>query len=335
MSVILTCNAGSTNTKLAAFDAKTLKCLDRIQARNEKEAVAWIGARGKRGISGMAHRVVHGGRLFRDHAPITKQAMEKLQTLTHLAPLHQPTALKLIREARRLYSDVPHIACFDTGFFYDLPAVETRLPLPRSFYKDGLRRYGFYGLSYRSILNSLPADIARQRIVIAHLGGGSSMCALRNLKPVASSMGFSTLDGMMMGTRPGALDPGVLLHLLDEYKMTPQELRELLYHGSGLKGVSGFSQDMKALLASKRPEAKEAVALYCHSAAKQLAALLPSLGGLDMLVFTGGIGENASEIRERIYEQLAWLGGFSAIMLPSDEEAVMAHICRQNLGAGS
>lgn len=311
MSIILTCNAGSHNTKLAAFDAESLRCLGELETQSEAEALTWLCANGERDVAVFAHRVVHGGQHFAQHTLLNDQVIRQLHGLTSLAPLHQPPALKLIRETRKLYPNVPHVACFDTGFFHDLPEREKRLPLPRKFYREGVQRYGFHGLSYQYIAQALPlhaGDVADGRVIVAHLGGGSSMCAMHNRKPVASTMGFSTLDGLMMGTRPGTMDPGILLYLMEQYRMKPTELSEMLYNECGLKGVSGVSANMETLLGSKKPQAKEAVELYCHLAARQLAGLIPALGGLDVLVFTGGIGQHQATIRRRICDQLSWLG---------------------------
>jgi len=276
--------------------------------------------------------VVHGGREFTHPEIITDDVIAELKTYIPLAPLHQPAAVKLIEETRKLYPDVPQIACFDTAFHHTMPEIERRLPLPRKFHDEGLMRYGFHGLSYQHIAEVLPEfagkKLAHGRVVVAHLGGGSSACAMKDLKSVASTMGFSTLDGLMMGTRCGALDAGVVLHLLAEKKMSVSEVTELLYHQSGLKGVSGISGDMQELLESKSAAAQEAIELYCHLAAKQIAGLLPALGGLDALVFTGGIGENATAVRERIADLFRFIGDFPVYVIPTDEEKVIADACR-------
>lgn len=354
-NVIVTCNTGSHNTKLAVFDAATLRCLGELQTHSEMETLAWLCATGERNIVAIAHRVVHGGKQFVQHAHINDEVIRQLHSLDPLAPLHQPQALKLIRETRKLYPDVLQIACFDTGFFHDVPDIEKRLPLPRRFHSKGLQRYGFHGLSYQYIAHSLAMHVgekAKSRVIVAHLGGGSSICAMHHGKPVASTMGFSTLDGLMMGTRPGTMDPGVLLYLMEEYRMKPSELADMLYNECGLKGVSGQSANMETLLTSKKPHAKEAIELYCHLAARQLAGLIPALGGLDVLVFTGGIGQHAPQIRQRICDQLSWLGicidsntddalhglisdstsDVTVYVIPTNEARVMAEECQYYLG---
>ena len=325
--VILTCNAGSSNTKLAAFDAATGERIGHTVAHSTAEMLGWICSSGAHGdIRAVGHRVVHGGRDLTHPTRITDDVRAGLERLIPLAPLHQPAALHLIDEARKLYPAVPHVACFDTAFHATMPEMERRLALPRRFHDEGVMRYGFHGLSYQHIAAVLP-DIAGEnaegRIVVAHLGGGSSACAMRDRQSIASTMGFSTLDGLMMGTRCGALDAGVVLHLLQEKKMTAQAVSDLLYRDAGLRGVSGISADMRELLASPAGEA-----LYCYLAAKQIAGLLPALGGLDALVFTGGIGEHAAPVRDRIIEHLRWVGDFIVHVIPTDEEIVIAEACK-------
>ncbi|WP_373085650.1 acetate/propionate family kinase [Sneathiella sp.] len=328
-SLILTCNAGSNNTKLAAFDANTLQRIDDASVHTAEEAAEWL--KGKEGVVSIAHRVVHGGRAFIHPERLTNQVITQLTELIPLAPLHQPAALKIIAAARKQYPDVPHIACFDTAFHHTMPEINRRLPLPRKYHDEGLVRYGFHGLSYQHIADVLPEQAAGKiigRVIAAHLGGGASACAMKDLESMDSTMGFSTLEGLMMGTRCGALDPGVLLYLLETDGMPLPALSDLLYHNSGLKGVSGISDNMRELLQSTAPCAIEAVELYCTLAAKQIAGLVPSIGGLDALVFTGGIGENAKPIRERIIARLRWIGDFDVYVIPTDEELVMARACK-------
>jgi acetate kinase len=331
MSIILTCNAGSSNTKLAAFDINTLERKGHTLTHTMAETIEWLCAIGTLDISVIGHRVVHGGQSFTHPEILTPDVVEKLEFYTPLAPLHQPASLRLIAEAQKLYPKVKHIACFDTAFHSTMPAIERRLPLPRALHDEGIQRYGFHGLSYQHIANLLPeiaGKKARGRVLVAHLGGGSSACAMKDLKSVASTMGFSTLDGLMMGTRPGTLDAGVVLHLLKEKKMSAADVSQLLYQESGLKGVSGISSDMRELMTSTQPAAREAVDLYYYLAAKQIAGLLPAIGGLDALVFTGGIGENNPEIRERMTDALRWAGDFSVHVVPADEERVIAQACQ-------
>lgn len=329
---ILTCNAGSNNTKLAAFNAETLEQVDHASVHNADEARAWL--RGHTDVVAAGHRVVHGGRTFTHSEHITDEVVKKLTEFISLAPLHQPAALKIIEAMRELYPNIPHIACFDTAFHHTIPDINRRLPLPKIYHDEGLLRYGFHGLSYQHIADVLPdhaPDIATGRVIVAHLGGGASACAMKNLESVDSTMGFSTLDGLMMGTRCGVLDPGALLYLLEEKGMPVPVLSDLLYHNAGLKGVSGISDDIRTLLDSETLPASEAVELYCTLAAKQIAGLLPSIGGLDGLIFTGGIGENAGSIRDKIAARLRWIGDFSVYVIPTDEELVMAQACRKEM----
>lgn len=331
MTVILTINAGSSNIKLAVFDTKTLERKGHSTVPDMAEAEAWICSAGEMGIVAVGHRVVHGGRKFTQPEVLNDKVIAELEKLIPLAPLHQPAALKLIKEARNLYPNVPHIACFDTAFHHTMPEIERRLPLPRAYHERGIQRYGFHGLSYQHIAEVMPKELKDKRVIVAHLGGGSSACAMQGGKSIASTMGFSTLDGLMMGTRPGALDAGVVLHLVQEKGMKAQEISDLLYKNSGLKGVSGISADIRELLASKKPEAKEAVELYCSIAAKHIAGLIPALGGADAFVFTGGIGEHQAQVRDSILSRLKWLGDVPVHIIPTDEELVMAQACRQTL----
>lgn len=323
---ILTCNAGSNNTKLAAFDTHSLEQVDHASVKMADEAIAWLKTH--EDVVAIAHRVVHGGRDFTQPERITDEVVKQLAALIPLAPLHQPATLKIIEAARAQYPHIPHIACFDTAFHHTMPDINRRLPLPRKYHDEGLIRYGFHGLSYQHIADVLPDYTTKERVIAVHLGGGASACAMKDLQSMDSTMGFSTLDGLMMGTRCGALDPGALLYLLQEKDMQLPVLSDLLYHNTGLKGVSGISDNMKELLNSKTPSAIEAVDLYCTLAAKQIAGLVPSIGGLDVLVFTGGIGEHAAAIRDKITMRLRWIGDFDVYVIPTDEELVMAKACK-------
>jgi acetate kinase len=267
----------------------------------------WLGA---------GHRVVHGGTRFSTPVRVDGALLKELASLIPLAPLHQPHNVAPIEALQTLLPTLPQVACFDTAFHATQPEIATRFPLPEKFWQAGLRRYGFHGLSYEAILHALPAAAGGipSRLVIAHLGNGASMAAVRDGKCVATTMGFSTLDGLVMGTRPGAIDPGALLHLLRD-GMTREELERLLYHESGVKGVSGLTADMKTLLESADPKPKLAIDLYCYRIARELGSLAAALGGLDALVFTGGVGENATAIRARVCADAAWLG------LQLDDEA--------------
>ena len=330
--LILTCNAGSANTKLAAFDTQTLARVAHTVSHDVTETSAWL--RSHSNVAAVGHRVVHGGRDFTQPTRVTDTVLATLATYIPLAPLHQPAALRLIEEARSLYPHAPHIACFDTAFHHTMLEIERRLPLPQHFHDEGVMRYGFHGISYEHIASALPGiagERATGRVMVAHLGGGSTACAMRDLRSVATTTGFSTLDGMMMSTRCGALDPGVILYLLAEKKMSAADVSCLLYKESGLKGVSGLSGDMPVLLASDLPAAWEAVELYCSLAAKQIASLLPTLGGMDALVFTGGIGEHIAPVRDRITGLLRWIGDFPVYVIADNEEQVIAKAC-QNFG---
>jgi acetate kinase len=212
-----------------------------------------------------------------------------------------------------------------------MPEIEKILPLPKIYYDSGIKRYGFHGLSYEYISSALPENLKNKRVIVAHLGNGSSVCAIREGKSVATSMGFSTLDGLMMGTRAGALDAGVLLYLLQQKQMSTAKIETLLYKESGLLGVSGISSDMRELEASTNPQAKLAIDHYCHIAAKHIASLIPSICGMDALIFTGGIGEHSANVREKILSQLAWLGKIETLVIPTNEELVIARACKKLL----
>ncbi|MDB2415215.1 acetate kinase [Rickettsiales bacterium] len=328
--IIITCNAGSTNTKLAAFDAETLERKGHSTSYHAAETSEWLCSVGSLGtVTAIGHRVVHGGFEFTQPTRITPDVLDKLKSYIPLAPLHQPAAIKMIEEAQKLYPDVPHIACFDTAFHHTMLDIQRRFALPQKFYDEGVVRYGFHGLSYQHIAETMPEH---ERVVVAHLGGGASACAMKNRQSVASTMGFSTLDGLMMGTRCGAIDAGVLLYLLQEKNMTAEQLSNLLYHESGLKGVSEISGNMQELLANKAPAAKQSVELFCSMAAKEIAGLIPALGGLDALIFTGGIGENAAPVRDNITALLRWAGDFSVYTIPTNEALVIVQAC-QSLGS--
>jgi acetate kinase len=258
------------------------------------------------------HRVVHGGSLYTAPVLIDASVIEELRRLVPLAPLHQPHNLAAIASLSKLHPNLTQIACFDTAFHHTQSEVAAAFALPRSITAQGIRRYGFHGLSYEYIASVLPDVLgpiaADGRVVVAHLGGGASMCAMNRRKSVATTMGFTALDGLPMGSRCGSLDPGVVLYLIQQNGMTAQAVSDLLYHSSGLQGVSGISDDMRTLLASDDPHAAEAVALFVYRICRELGSLAAALGGLDALVFTAGIGEHAPEIRRRVCKQAAWLG---------------------------
>lgn len=262
-------------------------------------------------IVAVGHRVVHGGGIFRAPQRIDAALIARLEAFCPLAPLHQPHNLAAIREIARMAPHLHQVACFDTAFHHAMPAVATRLALPRRFAEKGLRRYGFHGLSYEYIarrLGEIDPGLAAGRVIVAHLGNGASLCAMRDGAGIDTTMGFTALDGLMMGTRSGALDPGAVLHLQLQEGMSARQVEAMLYGQSGLLGVSGVSGDMRVLRASADPHAKEAIELFVWTVARHMAALIGSLEGLDGIVFTAGIGENDAAIRSAICARMAWAG---------------------------
>lgn len=303
-------------------------------------------------IAGVGHRVVHGGLEFMAPTRVDAEVLERLRRYEPLAPLHQPHNLAAIRLMLERLPGVPEVACFDTAFHRTIPEVAQLFALPPRFAAAGVRRYGFHGLSYEyvaSVLPGLDARAAAGRTVVFHLGNGSSMCALAAGRSVATTMGFTAVEGLPMGTRTGAMDPGVLLFMIDELGMSVREVERLLYHESGLLGMSGVSSDMRELLASDAPAARQALDVFVYRARRELGSLVAALGGLDAVVFTAGIGENQPEIRRRICADAAWLGlefdesanaghgprisapgsRVAAWVVPTDEEAMIArHVAR-------
>ncbi|MDE1964763.1 MAG: acetate/propionate family kinase [Xanthomonadaceae bacterium] len=267
---------------------------------------------GDRRLAAVAHRVVHGGSKYFAPVRVDAAVLADLRSYIPLAPLHQPFALEAIEALLGLHPDLPQVACFDTAFHHTVPKVEQMLPLPRALWDEGLRRYGFHGLSYAymaTVLAERYGDDARGRTICAHLGSGASLCAMHGLRSVATTMGFSALDGLMMGTRCGALDPGALLYLMQIRGLGVEQVGHMLYHASGLLGVSGVSPDPRELLPREdEPPVREALALYVRRIVREIGALAAVLGGLDMLVFTAGIGEHNAVIRERVCHALGWLG---------------------------
>ena len=262
-------------------------------------------------IASVGHRVVHGADRYAAPVVLAPADVDALAGFIPLAPLHQPYNVAGIRALSALLPGVPQVACFDTAFHMTQPALARRFALPRRLSEAGIKRYGFHGLSYEYVARVLPQHLGAKadgRVVVAHLGNGASMCAMHQRKSVATTMGFTALDGLMMGTRCGAIDPGVLLHLLEFHRMDAAGLTKLLYKESGLLGVSGVSQDMRTLLDSAAPEAAEAIELFCYRIARELGSLAAALGGLDALVFTAGIGEHAAPVREQVCRQAEWLG---------------------------
>lgn len=307
----------------------------------------------------IGHRVVHGGPDYDTHVAVDDDVLAKLEVLIPLAPLHQPNNLLPIRAIRATQPDVLQVACFDTAFHRGHPEVADRYAIPEQLYQEGVRRYGFHGLSYEYITQSLPTlapEIAGRRLVVAHLGSGASMCAIRDGRSLDSTMGFTALDGLPMGTRPGQLDAGVILHLITHKGMTADAVQHLLYHDCGLKGLSGIGNDVRDLLASGDPRAKLALDYFVYRAALALGSLSAALEGLDAVVFTAGIGENSPVIRQSICRKACWLGieldeaangatdatgarlistGASRVkvyVIPTDEERMIAHHTLEILG---
>lgn len=308
----------------------------------------WVQAHlGAETLVAVGHRVVHGGPEYDRPMRVTDDLLAALGRLTSLAPLHQPHNLAPIRAVAAVRPGLPQVACFDTAFHHGMARVATRLALPRNYEAEGVRRYGFHGLSYEYIARRLRETapvMASGRVIAAHLGNGASLCAMRNGRSVDTTMGFTTLDGLVMGTRCGTLDPGVILYLQQAHGMEAAGVERMLYQQSGLLGVSGISSDMRALLTSRERRAAEAIELFVFRIAREAGALASSLAGVDGFVFTAGIGENAPEIRAAVCERLAWLGiemdaaanacGTGRIstarsrvevrVVPTDEEAMIA-----------
>jgi acetate kinase len=305
----LTAKDGAGNT-LAERDVAV------AEAREVKGAIALAGAWLREQfphepLLAVGHRVVHGGADYSRPVLVDAAGLTALEHLIPLAPLHLPHNLAAIRAVNENQPQLPQVVCFDTAFHRTHPQLADLYALPWQYYEAGVRRYGFHGLSYEYIAAVLPQvapEIADGRVIVAHLGNGASLCALRGGRSIDSTMGFSPLDGIPMGTRPGAIDPGVLLYLAGQRGMSPAKLEDLLYRESGLLGLSGVSSDMRMLLQSRAPRAQLAVDYFVHHVAKQIGALAAVLGGLDGLVFTAGIGENSAEIRARIMDACAWLG---------------------------
>ncbi|MFZ2017672.1 MAG: acetate kinase [Methyloceanibacter sp.] len=273
--------------------------------------VAFLRARLGTLPTAIGHRVVHGGPDYSEPVVIDDAVLQRLDTLSPLAPLHQPNNLAAIRAVRERQPKLLQVACFDTAFHRGHPEVADRYALPEQLYAEGVRRYGFHGLSYEYIANRLPEvapGIARRRVVVAHLGSGASMCAISGGKSVESTLGFTALDGLPMGTRPGQLDPGIVLYLMSEKGMSAKEIERFLYNECGLKGLSGISNDVRELLASKDPRAKLALDHFVYRISLYAGMLAAAMGGIDGFVFTAGIGENAPAIREAVARRLTWLG---------------------------
>ncbi len=306
-------------------------------------------------LVGVGHRVVHGALDYREPVRLDAKVLATLEKFIPLAPLHQPHNLAPIRTLLAAAPDLPQVACFDTSFHRTNPDIAQRFAIPSELHDAGVRRYGFHGLSYEYVAAVLPqhdAAAAAGRAIVLHLGNGASMCAIEGGKSIASTMGFTAVDGLPMGTRTGALDPGVILYLMDSRGMDARAVEKLIYHQSGLLGVSGISSDMRTLLASDDPRAKLAIDLYCYRIRREMGSLAAALGGLDALVFTAGIGENSAAIRERVCRDAAWLGveldtganakggprinaagsRVAAWAIPTNEELMIARHTRRVLG---
>jgi acetate kinase len=386
---ILVINAGSSSVKFALYDAaqgdliagpagavEGIGAQPRLRVRttandDHKAAIAaptqedalaailqWIDDYRKDvPLTAVGHRVVHGGEAYSAPVRIDAAVLDGLEKLVPLAPLHQPHSLAAICSIAAHFPDLPQVACFDTAFHCTQPPAAQTYALPRRMHEEGIRSYGFHGLSYEyvaSVLPSLGAELSAARIVVAHLGNGASMCAMHAGRSVATTMGFTALDGLPMGTRCGALDPGVLLYLISNRHMDARQLEDLLYHQSGLLGVSGISSDMRTLLASSDSHAEQAVDLFVYRIGRELGSLAAALGGLDAVVFTAGIGENAAAIRARVCRDADWLGvrlddaanqnggpcisspaaGVSAWVVHSDENLMIARHTLRLLSAG-
>lgn len=347
MDVILVINAGSSSIKFHAFSASDGKLAPiaggkieeiysnpRFQVKRQNgeivedrgwpagerlghdNAIAflleWLRAHaGDARLVAVGHRVVHGGERYSAPVRIDANVLAELEALIPLAPLHQPHNLAAIRSIAARDPQVPQIACFDTAFHHTQPAVATRFALPPEITQRGVRRYGFHGLSYEYIASVLPQYDERAaygKTVVLHLGNGASMTALHHGRSIASTMGFTAVEGLVMGTRSGSLDPGVVLWMMEEAHMDAHAIETMLYKRSGLLGVSGISSDMRALLASDAPAAAEAIDLFCYRISRELGSLAAALGGIDAIVFTAGIGEYAAPVRERVCGAAAWLG---------------------------
>jgi acetate kinase len=355
-----------TSPHLSVKNAQGVKLADEkldATVRDGRGAIdylaGWLRSKYQGGrIVGVGHRVVHGGPRFSSPVVVTREILAELAQLTPLAPLHQPHNLAPIEAIFDRMPEVPQVACFDTGFHRGHAPVATLVPLPRELCRGGVERYGFHGISYEYIASILPQvvpEIANGRVIVAHLGSGASLCALKDRKSIDSTMGFTAVDGLCMGTRPGALDPGVVLFLFQNLGLSVKQVEDVLYKKSGLLGISGISNDMRDLLGRSEPDARLAVDYFIYRAAKEIGALAAVLGGVDGLVFTAGIGENSAEIRQKICAASAWLGleldpaanaraaqcistatsPISVMVVPTNEELMIARHTARLLGLPS
>jgi acetate kinase len=344
-----------TAPRLAVRDAAGKPIVDRgldaSVVRDPKDAVRevaqWLGGHFSDRAIAVGHRFVHGGADYAAPVVLDEPTLERLRAFVPLAPLHQPFNIAAVEATSTYLPGVPQVACFDTAFHSGHAEVARLIPFPWRIYESGVRRYGFHGLSYEYIASQLPRvapSIAHGRVIVAHLGSGASLCAMREGRSVDSTFGFTALDGLCMGTRPGSVDPGAILYLFQQLGLSPKEVEAMLYKQSGLLAVSGLSNDMRVLLASEEPRARLAVDFFVYRAAAEIGALAAVLGGLDGIIFTAGIGERSAEIRRRILEASAWLGvridpesnakggpcltkadsAVSAWVIPTDEELMIA-----------
>lgn len=321
---------GTANTKLIAKNTSGERIADQIlsgdqvsHAHSFDALLQWFTSSHQDWeIIAVGHRVVHGGDRYSQPTLIDPEVLGHLKSFIPLAPLHQPHNVSGINALQTLLPGVPQIACFDTAFHRSQPKVAETFGLPRALTDEGIKRYGFHGLSYEFIARALPEHTKNPegRFIVAHLGNGASMAAMVDRKCRASTLGFSTIDGLLMGTRCGNLDPGVVLHLMETKHYSIQDMTRILYKESGLLGVSGISQDMRTLLASDQPEAEEAVNLFCYRIVREIGSLAAAAGGVDGIVFTGGIGEHAAEVRRRVCEQLGWLGAHLDLEANANDE---------------
>jgi acetate kinase len=355
---ILVLNVGSSTVKWARFEGGRRVARATQEAGDDVgETISAILKQIPEPLDAIGHRLVHGGGEFPSPIKIDSHVIARLESLIRLAPLHLPGAIAGLRAVERLRPGTPQVACFDTAFHDSLPMEERLFGLPRRYFDQGIRRYGFHGLSYESIAEQLAkvsVRAAHGKTVVCHLGNGASLCGMVGGKSLTTTMGYTPLDGLLMATRPGRLDPGVVLHLLNS-GLTLEAVDRLLERESGLLGVSGLSGDMRTLLASPAPEAAQAVELFCRTISKEIAAATTVLGGLDTIVFTAGIGEHAAPVRQRVCDRLAWLGvhldpmanansetrlhsvdsAVEIFKLPTDEESVIARHTAVLLGADS
>ena len=308
---------GTAHVRLVAKDNTGTRIVDQAlpagadHATSFDELLHWFSSSAKGGkIVAVGHRVVHGGDRYSHPVVLSPADLDQLASYKRLAPLHQPHNLNGIYAIEKVLAGVPQVACFDTAFHRTQSEIAQMYGLPRQYTEEGAKRYGFHGISYEYIASVLPQHCKKAdgRVIVCHLGNGASMTAMVNRKCVATTLGFSTLDGLIMGTRCGPIDPGLILHIMESKGFGVKEMTHLLYKESGLLGVSGISQDMRTLVASDKPEAKEAIELFCYRIVRELGSLAAAAGGLDAIVFTGGIGEHNPGLRSNICKQASWQG---------------------------